>query len=399
MGNQRMTGNAEQDIEHADRYFRATVGHGWDALLAPVSADAPVGVPAAQDESYRRIRHEREEEDATLPLGPWERELKRANWVAASELTAAALAGRSKDLQLAAWLFEALIARSGFQAVAPCLRLIDALLQQYGGHLHPQDSEHRLNLLLWIGQKLLPPLRRVMITATGSGIDFAWNDWEQAQRNEQLRASLGKQREGELEGATLAEVGAALACTPDARILFLRDCLGDGLTALQALERTLDATLGDEAPGLSSMRNLLERIDVVLAAEARRRGVALPDSTASHAAGPAQDSGNYAHGNHDQGIHDDGIRDDGREADDDAVMGSIDRRQVYAALADIAHALETIEPHSPVPYLIRRAVAWGSLNTAQLYSEVFVRCGGQINIFELLGLGDPATAHEGRAAG
>ena len=384
-----MSGNAEHDIEHADRYFRATVGHGWDALLAPVSVEAPVGVPAAQDESYRRIRHEREEEDATLPLGPWERELKRANWVAASELTAAALAGRSKDLQLAAWLFEALIARSGFQAVAPSLRLIDALLQQYGGHLHPQDSEHRLNLLLWIGQKLLPPLRRVMITATGSGIDFSWNDWEQAQRNEQLRASLGKQREGELEGATLAEVGAALACTPDARILFLRDCLRDGLTALQALEHTLDATLGDEAPGLSSMRNLLERIDVVLAADARRRGVAMPDATAAHAAGPA----------HDGGSHDDASHDHGSEADDDAVMGSIDRRQVYAALADIAHALETIEPHSPVPYLIRRAVAWGSLNTAQLYSEVFVRCGGQINIFELLGLGDPATAHEGRAAG
>ena len=384
-----MSGNAEHDIEHADRYFRATVGHGWDALLAPVSVEAPVGVPAAQDESYRRIRHEREEEDATLPLGPWERELKRANWVAASELTAAALAGRSKDLQLAAWLFEALIARSGFQAVAPSLRLIDALLQQYGDHLHPQDSEHRLNLLLWIGQKLLPPLRRVMITATGSGIDFSWNDWEQAQRNEQLRASLGKQREGELEGATLAEVGAALACTPDARILFLRDCLRDGLTALQALEHTLDATLGDEAPGLSSMRNLLERIDVVLAADARRRGVAMPDATAAHAAGPA----------HDGGSHDDASHDHGSEADDDAVMGSIDRRQVYAALADIAHALETIEPHSPVPYLIRRAVAWGSLNTAQLYSEVFVRCGGQINIFELLGLGDPATAHEGRAAG
>lgn len=389
MGNQRMSGNAEHDIEHADRYFRATVGHGWDALLAPVSVEAPVGVPAAQDESYRRIRHEREEEDATLPLGPWERELKRANWVAASELTAAALAGRSKDLQLAAWLFEALIARSGFLAVAPSLRLIDALLQQYGDHLHPQDSEHRLNLLLWIGQKLLPPLRRVMITATGSGIDFSWNDWEQAQRNEQLRASLGKQREGELEGATLAEVGAALACTPDARLLFLRDCLRDGLTALQALEHTLDATLGDEAPGLSSMRTLLERIDVVLAADARRRGVAMPDATAAHAAGPA----------HDGGSHDDASHDHGSEADDDAVMGSIDRGQVYAALADIAHALETIEPHSPVPYLIRRAVAWGSLNTAQLYSEVFVRCGGQINIFELLGLGDPATAHEGRAAG
>ncbi|NOT89664.1 MAG: type VI secretion system protein TssA [Lysobacter sp.] len=387
-----MTRNAEGNVEAADRYFRTTLGCAWEELLAPVSADAPVGVPAAQDEAYRRIRHEREEEDASLPLGAWERELKRANWVAASELAAAALTGRSKDLQLAAWLLEALIARSGFQALAPCLRLIDALLLQYGDSLHPQDSEHRINLLLWIGQKLLPPLRRVMITATGSGHDFAWNDWEQAQRNEQLRASLGKQREGEIEGATLADVGAALACTPDARIVFLRDCLCDGMAALQALECTLDAQLGGDAPGLSSMRNLLERIEVVVVAEARRRGVTTP--TRSGDGVPVSQGGGG----------------DGGDAAMEPLAGwpggspggppggPLDRREVYAALAEIAHALETIEPHSPVPYLIRRAVAWGGLNTAQLYSEVFVRCGGQINIFELLGLGDPAAGHESRAA-
>ncbi len=357
-----------------DGYFLSTVGQTLAALLAPVSADAPEGMPAAEDESYRRIRHEREEEDASLPLGAWERELKRANWVAASELSATALATRSKDLQLAAWLFEALIARSGFQALAPCLGLIDALLVQYGAALHPQNVEHRINLIVWIGQKLLPPLRRVAITATGSGRDYAWNDWEQAQRNEQLRASLGKQREAEIEGATLGDVGAALACTSDERIVFLQACLTDGLAALQRLECTLDAQFGEEAPGLSAMRNLLERIEVVLVAEARRRGMSAPT------AAPSED------------VDFDTV-DNGHVRVDDAVVGSLGRREVYAALADIAHALETIEPHSPVPYLIRRAVAWGGLNTAQLYNEVFVRCGGQINIFELLGLGDPAAGH------
>lgn len=361
------------NAEESDRYFQATVGKTLEALLAPVSGADPEGLPAAHDESYRRIRHEREEEDASLPLGAWERELKRANWVAASELSAAALAMRSKDLQLAAWMFEALIARSGFQALAPCLGLIDALFQQYGAKLHPQSSEHRINLLVWVGQKLLPPLRRVAITATGTGHDYAWNDWEQAQRNEQLRASLGKQREAEIEGAKLSDVGAALACTPNERIVFLQTCLSDGLTALQTLAATLDAQLGEDAPGLSPMHNLLDRIEVVLSAEARRRGMTT--------SAPSEDVAPNAPGNDPGGV-------------EQAVVGSLDRREVYAALADIAHALETIEPHSPVPYLIRRAVAWGSLNTAQLYSEVFVRCGGQINIFELLGLGPPGAGHE-----
>lgn len=372
-----MNRNAEVHAQESDRYFQAVVGQTWEVLLAPVSAAAPEGLPAAQDESYRRIRHEREEEDASLPLGAWERELKRANWVAASELSAAAMAARSKDLQLAAWLFEALIARSGFQALAPCLGLIDALFVQYGDKLHPQNNEHRINLLVWIGQKLLPPLRRVAITSTGTGHDYAWNDWEQAQRNEQLRASLGKQREAEIEGATLSDVGAALACTANERIVFLQGCLSDGLTALQALESTLDTQFVEDAPGLSGMRNLLERIEVVLVAEARRRGMttSTPSADAAADAMSSDDAGS------------------GHARVEDVVVGSLDRREVYAALADIAHALETIEPHSPVPYLIRRAVAWGGLNTAQLYSEVFVRCGGQINIFELLGLGDPAAGH------
>ena len=371
---------ASEQAHDTDRYFQATVGLTLEALLAPVSVAEPEGRPAAEDESYRRIRHEREEEDASLPLGAWERELKRANWVAASELAATAMATRSKDLQLAAWLFEALIARSGFQALAPCLGLIDALFVQYRDRLHPQNTEHRINLLVWIAQKLLPPLRRVAITATGSGHDYAWNDWEQAQRNEQLRASLGKQREAEIEGATLADVGAALACTSNERIVFLQRCLCEGLAALQTLEATLDAQFGDDAPGLSPMRNLLERIEVVVVAEARRRGVTTPTRSDDEDAPASQ--GENAH------------------AGDTAMAsmaGSLDRREVYAALAEIAHALETIEPHSPVPYLIRRAVAWGGLNTAQLYSEVFVRCGGQINIFELLGLGDPAAGHESRA--
>lgn len=54
-------------------------------------------------------------------------------------------------------------------------------------------------------------------------------------------------------------------------------------------------------------------------------------------------------------------------------------------LAQIGDYLMQVEPHSPVPYLIRRAVAWGGLNAAELYREVFQKGGGRIEIFELLG--------------
>jgi type VI secretion system protein ImpA len=361
-------------IERIQAYFRDALGTSLDALLAPIPGAAPEGAPAADDQDgYRRIRHARQEEDASLPLGAWERELKRADWDTAAALSVRALIGQGKDLQLAAWLLEASIARSGYQALAPCLHLIAALFDRYGERLHPQDPEHRLNQLVWIGQKLLPSLRRVAITATGSDREFAWSDWEQALRNEQLRASLGRQRESEIEGVSLEQVGAALASTPQGRILFLLTTIGDALQVLARLERTIDAHFGADAPGFGAMREVLERVENVLQAESRRRGLNVPAPVAAAA-------------DKDADAHDGGASE---EQEERMVHGNIDRCDVYAALAEIAQVLERIEPHSPVPYLIRRAVAWGGLNTAELYSEVFVRCGGQINIFELLGLADP----------
>jgi type VI secretion system protein ImpA len=40
---------------------------------------------------------------------------------------------------------------------------------------------------------------------------------------------------------------------------------------------------------------------------------------------------------------------------------------------------------------VRRATEWGSLNTVELYQELFLRLGGQLNIFEMLGLENNAT--------
>lgn len=384
---------ADDRHEH-ERYFQETVGVGLQALLAPVPGEAAEGIPSVEDEPrYRRIRVARQEEDASLPQGAWERELKRADWDMASGLAARGLAGAAKDLQYAAWLLEALIARTGFDALAPCLGLIDALIVRYGDRLHPHDPEHRDNLLLWIGQKLLPPLRRIPITAAGGPQEFAWNDWEHAQRNEQLRNSLGRQGAHDIEGPALEDIGAALAATPQARIVHVLNALDAGLAQLERLQATLDARLGADAPGFGAMRALLERIEVALQAETRRRGLPLPgeappSASSEDEAHPWQGAGDGPASDDEEAEHD-GHRYGGATALPSPTLtlrAVADRRQVYAALAEIAQALERIEPHSPVPYLIRRAVDWGGLNTAQLYNEVFVRCGGQINIFELLGL-------------
>lgn len=353
-----------------ERYFSEALGMTFSDLLSPLPGESATGSAIADSATYAAIRRAREEDDDTLPMGAWEYELKRADWNAVSRLCAKALTSQSKDLQLAAWLLEAEMQRNGFHAMAPCLDLIHALHETYRRDIFPLDEEHRHNIFMWLGNKARAILRRIPLTDAGGSVDYAWADWEQAQRNEQIRNTLGN--EAAVDGATVNLFSAALASTPSTDIVARQNLLEAAHASLGALEDSL----GDAAPNFAALRDLIENIALMLAAEARRRGIAIESAPPAEQPMPFEDA---------------------HEADSgapEAAPADGDRARLYGALARMADQLARIEPHSPVPYLIRRAVSWGGLNTAQLYNEVFVRCGGQINIFELLGLEDQIAAHQ-----
>jgi len=361
----------------ADAYFTELLNTNLNALLAPIASNPEAGESLAGSATYAAIRSAREEEDASLPLGAWERELKRADWNAVSRLCVQALGTQSKDLQLAAWLLEAEIHRQGFCALAPCLTLIAMLSETYWQQMYPADPEHRDNIFRWVADKLRLPLRRVPFTATGSGVDYGWADWEQAQRNEQIRAALGREAEKSIEGTTINMFSSALSCMPSPQIIAVQDQLAAALAALKLLNEVLEKLLGDDAPIFDALAELLENISLMMESEARKRGLTRKDAAALEDIAVEAD-----------------IPPDSTAVAANGPISTAERRRLYTALALMADQLARLEPHSPVPYLIRRAVAWGGLDTAQLYNEVFVRCGGQINIFELLGLEDQISVQE-----
>ena len=366
----------DQLVSIAEKYLSVQFSTDLKTLLAPIPGASGAGEALGGSTIYREIRLAREEEDASLPMGAWERELKRADWNSVSRLCVEALSTRSKDLQLAVWLMEAEIHRHGFEALAPSLVLIGSMCADFWSSLHPLDHEHRENLFRWMADKLCLPLRRVSFTATGSGTEYGWADWEQAQRNEQIRASLGKGAESALEGATLGLFSAALSCTPSPKILAVQVQLSDALASLGRLDGILEKLLGDESPIFNALRDLIENISLMLASEARKRGIS-QSKTVEETPAPVSESSPIS-----------------VPSDEGNARGTDERQRLYGELSRLATRLAGLEPHSPVPYLIRRAVEWGALDTAQLYNEVFVRCGGQLNIFELLGLEDQIAAQE-----
>ena len=62
------------------------------------------------------------------------------------------------------------------------------------------------------------------------------------------------------------------------------------------------------------------------------------------------------------------------------------RAEAYRRLAEAADFLQRTEPHSPTPYLIRRAVAWGGMSLGELLQELVQSDSDLRAIYTLLGM-------------
>lgn len=62
------------------------------------------------------------------------------------------------------------------------------------------------------------------------------------------------------------------------------------------------------------------------------------------------------------------------------------RAEAYQLLAIAADFLLNTEPHSPVPYLVKRAMAWGEMPLGQLLGELVPDTSGLASIQTLLGM-------------
>src|SRR5262249_7956441 len=164
------------------------LGIDLDALLAPLHDGEGAGVWLRYEPIYQQIRSARHEDDATLPMGEWERPLAKADWKAVASMCSDALRTRSKDLQLAAWLCEAwthLYRMEGFVAGAT---LLNELVERYWGTAWPGieegDSEARCAPFSWINDTLALVLilhvPLIRIEGREPAADVNLYDWQRA---------------------------------------------------------------------------------------------------------------------------------------------------------------------------------------------------------------------------
>lgn len=330
-------------------------------FLAPISESHPAGPSLKETDEYSRIQAARAADDATLPRGVWDRDLKQSDWDLVGELCADLLLTKTKDIQLCLWMLESDLYANGVKGFALHILLLAELIDQFWDDIHPLmldgDIEYRTNLFAWMSAKLPNALRTVQISNPATLEPVEWGDYERALSDKPDDSAVG-----------LSQIRQSISDTEIGFFEEIIEDLSDAYLALEHLEGVLESRFKKKAPRISGLSSIIEEIAEVLMSETSGRL-----SLEEHTEGKGQGEG-----------FDDHSPDTGFQ------MGSgSDRQQAYAALAKAANILMRDDPHSPVPYMVFKAIEWGGLSTAELYEELFVKNGGSISIFDLLGVENP----------
>ncbi len=338
-----------------------------EALLAPIPGDNPAGSNLQYSGLHDEIREARRAEENVEKDG-YQTNAKVADWDQVIGLATDALTTQGKDLQVAAWLGEALVKVHGFAGLRDGLKVMQGFHEKYWDDIFPEidegDLEARANSLSWLDRQVALAIKEVSLTKVSSGENYNFNQYEEAQEfdipenldsldstaQEKFR---GLKERAEHEGKTTGEKWRA--SKNKCRRAFYEELAGtlsESWEAFQALDRIMDQKFDRQTPGLGELKKTLEEIRSLVDKLVKEKRIAEPDvaveAAGSSAAGEANFSGAESEGTTGRVVM--------------GTMGAIrGRQEALRRLNEVASYFQKTEPHSPVAYLVQRAVKWGEM--------------------------------------
>lgn len=310
-----------------------------DALLAPISEEQPGGsnlflsLKGQLDELRREVLPE--------PDVP-EEDVKVADWRGLEARTRDILARQCKDIRVSLYLVLALIKLYGYAGLDQGLQLLTGLYDRCWDYLYPvidpEDNDlsprsDPLENMLDSADKglLIPSVLRQTTLVWGADGTFSYLDWPTVKKgvSEEEREAFDKAVRSTSTEKAREQVNAIAACLED----------------LQTFRALLQTRFGHDAPALVHLRDAIDD------------GKKLADYILQvvEPSGPAQE-------------HETNTLVEGGASPGAVATGGPARTRgdIYRQLRQLADALQYQEPHSPVPYLIRRAVQLGDMAFPEL---------------------------------
>ena len=347
-------------------------GFNLEALLAPIPGDSPVGTDMREDFSaqspYNRLRDARSEArdaEKLLDAGNADAGDPTPLWRTVRELAQKTLRETAKDLEVAAWLTEAMVRGYGLLGLAAGARTISGLAEKYWDTVYPLASEEygledRIAPVQGLngqdgGGSLMQPLNKIPLFDRPDGSPIAYYQY---QSSEQM-TTLDKAR---LEARIKAGGIVFNDLEKEARIqsrhlAIVRSDARAALRAWEGMAKILDEKAGQDSPSTSHVRDLLRALMTM----ANR--YAPPEAEEPEA--PAESENDNA----EQENADMGTTDAAPVAR--ATPGQIlNREGALKQLEELSTWFRRTEPHSPLAYTLEEAVRRGRLTWPELLEEL-----------------------------
>jgi len=237
-------------------------------LLVPIEGQNPSGADLRYTALFDEIRRARSRGDLN---GDWASSAEGPDWETVIRLSAGALRTQTKDLTLAAWLAEALVATGGLAGVRDGIQLLRLMIDTFWDTLYPEiddgDLEERANYLVWLDRKLDAAIRNIPITDSSAGSGYSFNQWQESTRYvipanpDDLELAQSVRECAAQEGKITSEQWkTARDATPDSFFAHLSALATECRQELECLEEVVESRFGRQAPGFDRTRGCLENM-------------------------------------------------------------------------------------------------------------------------------------------
>lgn len=332
-----------------------------EAIMQPISEENPAGESMRYSGLYDEITEARRA-DMDVAQGEWQTDLKIADFRKVIELAVPSLTSQTKDLQIAAYLTEALVKQHQFVGLRDSLRLMSGLQENFWETMFPEidegDMEARANAVSFMDTQASFAIKEATITQGGG---YSLLDWEDSkkyvfpdnldvldtadqQRYQALRAQAEKENRvtDELWKKAISVSRRAFYEDLD---LIIAECWAEYKEINRVIEEKFDVR---QMPGLSNIKKALESVQAqvnILLTLKREEEPDEIDETPQEEQIEGED-GTIVAGT------------SGIAGTSGAIQGRADALKRLTQLADY---FRKTEPHSPISYLVNRAVKWGNM--------------------------------------
>lgn len=349
----------------------------YQDLLQRLQAIDDIGVDCRLDPQCKQLY--REAKDARADARQIERKFYLNEgedtsynyWMIVAQHSLELLRNYTRDAEVMSWLVEALSRLDSYQGCAFALKVVSLFVEKFAKQCYPhleEDDEEEWQWMSLSGLNggdspgsLIAPLNRIVICA--EPLIYLW-------QYQALSSSVDSEANEQLEQEfSLADILEHIRNQGSECLLQMLQSCEDCMHSLEQLDRILWQQLADLAPGTQRIKQSLEKAHLSLQGLIKQvfgEEVLQQNQTIEVVAEADSDNQSSSKQNH--------------------ASSKMSRSMAIAMIDEVALYFKSVEPHSPIPYMLQRVIAWSKLSWPELMQTMISQSDAIDHIVQQTGM-------------